>query len=414
MQIDLELPTLHDKQQFIIDNAKRYNVLKCGRRFGKTVLTCELAIQPLLDGKIVGMWQPTYKDLHDVWIEIKSLLQPIISEKSESVKQIRLITGGILDMWSMEEPNNGRGRKYHRVIIDECEKAKKFEEAWKFAIQPTLADYGGDAWFMSTPKFGMTFFKSLAKKKDNKWNSWVFNTYDNPHIPKQEIDELREQMDDLTFQCEIMAQDIDIVDKPFAYSFNPDKHLKECSYNPDYELYLSFDFNRDPITCICAQMINEELIVFKEYKIPNSNIYELCERIKTDFPYSVYIITGDATGKNGSAMVKDSLNYYLIIQQLLQVSKNQIKVPTVNPSIEQNRSLLNSVLQHGNITINPENKHLIFDLKYVQVDDIGKIIKDRSTEAAKADLLDCFRYLVNLTHRNFIKNINNVNTSDIM
>jgi len=415
MEIELSLPTLHPKQFYIIENAKRYNVLKCGRRFGKTVLTQELAIQPLLDGKYVGLWQPTYKDLHDVWIELKHTLQPIIQTKDESVKQLRLITGGVLDMWSLEDPNNGRGRKYHRIIVDECEKAKKFEEAWKLAIQPTLADYGGDAWFMSTPKFGMTYFKSLTRKSqtDDRWNSWVFSTYDNPHIPVKEIDELKNQMDELSFVCEIMAQDVDMVDKPFAYAFNYEKHVKECAFNPEYELYLSFDFNHDPVTCICAQLIDGQLRIFKEYKLANSNIYELCERIVTDFSDALLIVTGDATGNNTSAMVRDSINYYKIIIQLLNISKNQVKVPTVNPRIEQNRTLLNSVLQRGNIIISPECKGLIFDLKYVQVDDVGKIIKDRSTEAAKADLLDCGRYLINLTHKDFIKQIND-NTSDNM
>jgi phage terminase large subunit len=220
-------------------------------------------------------------------------------------------------------------------------------------------------------------------------------------------------MDELSFVCEIMAQDVDMVDKPFAYAFNYEKHVKECEFNPEYELYLSFDFNHDPVTCICAQLIDGQLRIFKEYKLANSNIYELCERIVTDFSDALLIVTGDATGNNTSAMVRDSINYYKIIIQLLNISRNQVKVPTVNPRIEQNRTLLNSVLQRGNVIISPDCKGLIFDLKYVQVDDVGKIIKDRSTEAAKADLLDCGRYLINLTHKDFIKQIND-NTSDNM
>jgi phage terminase large subunit len=213
-------------------------------------------------------------------------------------------------------------------------------------------------------------------------------------------------MDDMTFQCEIMANDVDIVDKPFAYAFDYDKHVKPCYYNEEYEIYLSFDFNRDPITCICTQIIDGQTNVFKEYKLRNSNIYELTEKIRNDFPTSVFLVTGDATGKSSSAMVKDSINYYTIIMRQLNIVKGQLKVPSVNPSIEQNRSLLNSVLQHGNVSIDPSCEGLIFDLRYVQVDEVGKLIKDRSSESAKADLLDCLRYQFNLTHKNFVKNLN--------
>jgi hypothetical protein len=407
MELAIDLNNLHPKQSEIIETCKRFNVLKCGRRFGKSTLSIELAVQPMLDGKIVGMWQPTYKDLYDIWNEIKHTLQPIIKSKDESVKQLTLITGGVLDMWSLEEPNNGRGRKYHRVIIDECEKAKKFKEAWDFAIMPTLADYGGDAWFLSTPKFGMTYFKKLAEKykTDPLWNSWVFTTYDNPHIDPKEVDLLKGQMDELTFACEIMAQDVDVVDKPFAYAFDYSRHVKDCEYIEGREVYLSFDFNRDPITCIMAQDVDGKLQVFQEYKLHNSNIYELCERIKLEHKDKLLIVTGDATGRNSTAMVKDSLNYYILIQRLLGLSSGQIKVPVTNPSISDNRVLLNSIFQHNGIIISPKCENLIFDLKYVQVDDNNQLIKDRSSEAAKCDLLDCARYLVNTTRKNYIKQL---------
>ena len=58
-----------------------------------------------------------------------------------------MITGGIIDMWSLDDGNSGRGRKYKRVVIDECEKAPKLEIAWQGVIRATLTDYIGDCWF---------------------------------------------------------------------------------------------------------------------------------------------------------------------------------------------------------------------------------------------------------------------------
>ena len=44
----------------------------------------------------VPLWllSPTYKDLYEVWKEVKRVLDPVTKRKDEQVKQIELITGG--------------------------------------------------------------------------------------------------------------------------------------------------------------------------------------------------------------------------------------------------------------------------------------------------------------------------------
>ena len=43
-EIDLYIPRLLEHQQDIRDNAARFNVLACGRRFGKTVMAKDLLV----------------------------------------------------------------------------------------------------------------------------------------------------------------------------------------------------------------------------------------------------------------------------------------------------------------------------------------------------------------------------------
>src|SRR5687767_404215 len=101
VNIDFFLQALHTAQEYILKNAKRFNHLRCGRRFGKTTLIEELS-SISLDGKLVGIWFPTYKDLSEVWKDLKKTYRPIISRQNEQLKQIELITGGLIDLWSME------------------------------------------------------------------------------------------------------------------------------------------------------------------------------------------------------------------------------------------------------------------------------------------------------------------------
>lgn len=406
-EIIVKLKRLHYGQEQVLSEASRFNVLNIGRRWGKTTLASnDLIINPALDGFPVGYFAPTYGDLHDVWIEVRNNLHDIIESKNEQVKQLRLITGGIIDMWSMDNPDSGRGRKYKRVVVDEAEKAKKFSEAWNGTILPTLLDYKGDAFILSTPKFGQTYFKELFKlgiegKKD--WRSFNLSTYSNPHIDPNEIDNLRLTMDELTFRCEILAEDVDAINNPFAYSFDPAKHIQEAKYDKRHELMLSFDFNVDPVTCIALQDDGNAINVVKEWAVSNGDIYQLCEQILATYPTALYLVTGDATGANRSALTKGNLNYYTVVQQMLGLANGQMKQPRINPSIRDSRVLTNSILQNKTVRIDPSCELLIKDLKYVQVDDEQNIVKDRQTDVRKADLLDTFRYALNTFYGDFVR-----------
>lgn len=348
-----------------------------------------------------------------VWEAIKYTVQPIIKRKDEQLKQIHLITGGSIDFWSMEDANSGRGFAYKRAIMDECEKARNFEASWKQAIRPTLTDYQGDAWFLSTPKFGRTYFKELYNLKDkdgfNNWQSWTKTSYDNPFLSKEEIDEARLQYDELTFNCEYLAQDVDLVGKPFAYSFNATKHIGIAQYNPSKELLISFDFNCDPIVAVAAQLYEDRLEFVKDFTLPNSDIYELCDRIMAYFPNALFLITGDATGHNRSALAKGNINYYTVIQQKLQVNDGQMMQPNINPAVSDRRVLMNSLLQNFKVIFDEENcPDLIKDMKYVEVDDNGDIKKDRSNDTRKADHMDAAGYLMN-THLGWFLNLKHDN-----
>lgn len=367
-------------------------------------MSIELAVDRLCDaGQYVAYFAPTYKDSYNWWQEIKHFAFELIKTKDEQVKQLRTHTGSVLDVWSIEDPNSGRGRKYHRVIVDECEKASKFKEAWQQTIRATLTDYEGDAWFMSTPKFGNTYFKELARTATEKpnWTSWVFTTYDNPHINPKEVDEARNQLDELTFRCEYLAEDVDLTHRPFCWAFDQKKHVSTVTYEQSAYLHLSFDFNVDPVTAIASQYINDEIRILSEFRLQNSNIHELCDRILTTYPTAVYMVTGDASGRARSALTQGNINYYTVIKQKLKLNDAQMKVPSVNPAISDSQVLCNSILSHRNVKINPSCTYLIDDLKYVEVNDTGDI--DKTKDKHRSHLLDCWRYLLNTFHKGMIK-----------
>jgi hypothetical protein len=76
--IELNLPALHPAQAKLIQEARRFNVVCCGRRWGKTVLGMDRLIQAALQGKRVAWFSPTNKLMADAWRHVRSTLAPIL------------------------------------------------------------------------------------------------------------------------------------------------------------------------------------------------------------------------------------------------------------------------------------------------------------------------------------------------
>lgn len=192
----------------------------------------------------------------------------------------------------------------------------------------------------------------------------------------------------------------------FAYAFNEKKHHRILTYDDNLPLYLSFDFNVEPITCLIAQHDMPDgqgfVHILKELRLLNSDIDELCEQVAGNFPGSFYMVTGDASGSARTAL-KKNLNYYKAIRQNLFISPLQLKVPKKNPLIRNTRVLCNSLLnKQGNYWINTlACPHLTIDLNTVTIVD-GDI--EKGADKRKTHLLDCFRYYNWSFHRKFLDN----------
>lgn len=203
---------LHPGQRRILASQARFKVISAGRRFGKTLLAVEwLALMDggAIDGASVAFFSPTYKLLADVWADFERTLRPVTRKANRTEQRIELITGGKIDFWTLEDPDAGRGRKYHKIVIDEAAHARYLKDAWEQAISPTLTDYRGQAWFISTPK-GLNYFYELFKRGDNPeypdWANFHMPTSANPHIDPDEIEQKRRELPELVFRQEHLAE----------------------------------------------------------------------------------------------------------------------------------------------------------------------------------------------------------------
>lgn len=194
-------------------------------------------------------------------------------------------------------------------------------------------------------------------------------------------------------------------DRPFVLSFDPEKHVGKPVLDEDETVILSFDFNKNPMCCSVIQHYDGVVRVLRTVKIPNSDIYEMCEYIRALYPNCHFIVTGDASGQNRSALARDAINYYSVIMEILGLSTMHLKVPRANPPLAKNRMLINAVLANYPVQVHDTDAHgLIFDFKNARCRSDGSLEKgDRDDETQQLDALDTWRYFCNAMMRPYVR-----------
>lgn len=200
--------------------------------------------------------------------------------------------------------------------------------------------------------------------------------------------------------------------KTFAYAFDAKRTVVNVE-TPEGRLLMTpkkslplkiiFDFNVDPITALVGQ--NDGMRwgkIYKEYRLRNSDIFELCTRIKTDWQDYYLIASGDASGRARNAITRGNRTAIKTIAKLLRLGPRQLQFPKANPSVRNTRILLNALLHnHPAFWISSECQYFIDDLETVKVNDKGEI--DKTKDARKTHLLDNGRYFAWNNFRNFVQ-----------
>jgi hypothetical protein len=212
VDVEIELPTLHADQVRAFRAPGRFKALRAGRRWGKTafgeVIACDAAIR----GEFCGWFAPDYKLQAEAYADIVELLNPVIWSSSKVDGVIRTTTRGRIDFWTLDNPNAGRSRRYHKVILDEVAFTKPtMLDTWRKSIRPTLLDYRGSALAMSNTN-GIdptNFLYQICNDPALGFTEYHAPTRGNPFMPAAEIDELERVTHPLVFDQEYRANFVD-------------------------------------------------------------------------------------------------------------------------------------------------------------------------------------------------------------
>jgi len=225
--------------------------------------------------------------------------------------------------------------------------------------------------------------------------------FDNPHIPAEYLESLKSLPE---YEYDVFVNGnwsrIKNVESPFAWAFAPDKHIQDCYYDENKTIYISMDFNISPFAVIFSHIYRDNGVevvdIFDEMSIDNGSIPLMAQRLKDRFGTRLFnsFVTGDFNGNNRQITSIDNASLYEQLIRLCGLNNKHLQLSR-NPTHQKSRNDCNFILSnYPRLRISPKCKGLIRDLRSVQVDIYGEILKrNRKDINQQSDLLDAFQHL---------------------
>ena len=237
---------LSPKQSEIARDVHRFRVINAGRRFGKTFLAVweMLGKAIFVKNKRICYIAPTYGMARDIaWLELKRVCEPVTISANETKLEITISTqdGGQSTIWlrGWESVETLRGQAFSFIVIDEVAMMKNFKEQWSNVIRPTLTDHKGDVMFISTPR-GFNHFYDLynEEQNDTDYKSFHCTSYDNPHLPVDELDKAKKELTEDRFAQEYLG-DFRKTEGLVYKEFSRELHIFDENIDPEGKDYVS-------------------------------------------------------------------------------------------------------------------------------------------------------------------------------
>lgn len=211
MELTIKLRKPHAKQHNFLRSPARRKVVCAGRRGGKTIGMATLAVEKALAGRKVLEAAPTADQTNTFWRECKrALAEPIAAGaiyKNETERVLELPNGGRIRTKTAWDADSLRGDYADLLILDEY--SIMSPDTWDEVGAPMLLDNDGDAVFIFTPKrknHAHNLYARAVSDDTGRWAAFHFTSHDNPHLSKDALAEITQDMTEDAYKQEILAE----------------------------------------------------------------------------------------------------------------------------------------------------------------------------------------------------------------
>jgi hypothetical protein len=190
--------------------SKRFGVIVCHRRFGKTYYAINTLVISALASKRpdarFAYIAPFYKQAKQVaWDYFKQFTHIIPGiQYNEAELRVDFPNGARIRLYGGDNPNTLRGIYLDGVVLDEV--ADMRPNVWGEVIRPTLTDRKGWAIFIGTPK-GIDLFYEIYQKAliSPDWFTAIYRADETGLIDEAELTKARQEMTEQQYAQEFLC-----------------------------------------------------------------------------------------------------------------------------------------------------------------------------------------------------------------
>lgn len=345
------IPYRPRRLQVVIHKAlKRFNVLVCHRRFGKTVLCINQIIRAALqpDGppnRRYAYIAPLYKQAKQTaWDYLKFFTAPIEGRVvNETELRIDLPNGNRIRLYGADNPDALRGIYLDGAVLDEY--ADMHPRLWDEVIQPTLVDRRGWVVFIGTPR-GRNQFWDIYEfaRNDPDWYAAVFKASETEIIPAEDLATLKKQQDPDTYEQEMECSFVAAIKGSYYGQIIADLErtgrIREVLWDKSQPVFTSWDLGWTDTTAIWFYQLGfQELRYINYYEASNQDIPHYAKVLQdTGYIFGMHNLPPDAKAKT---LASGGRSVVMQLAEFVTVEKIHVNEPTnLQDDIQATRAIL--------------------------------------------------------------------------
>jgi len=306
-------------QSYLHNVIRRFNVLVCHRRFGKTVFalrdTIDRGLNNTLNRPQYAYICPTYRQAKMIaWEYLKEYIRPIPSVKvHEQELRVDIYRPAVGDhirfmLLGAESPDSLRGIYLDGCIFDEY--ALMEPAIWSESVRPALSDRLGWATFIGTPKGQNSFYDMyrIAKKEmdagNPEWFAYLAKASATGIISKKELDAARVTMSEeeynQEYECDFTAQMSGSFYARLLRDIEANGQITSVPYDASVLVDTYWDLGMDDSTVIWfVQTVGKEVHIIDYYEDSGKGLKHYAGVLanKQLYTYGVHHLPHDAAAR---------------------------------------------------------------------------------------------------------------------
>ena len=374
----------------------RYIALTGGRASGKSWVVAHKILEDLIYKKTDVLCAREHQN--SIEQSNKKLFEKIIKQyglpyEIQNTKIISKTTGSQIVFVGLSDITADNIKSYEDFKLVWLEEAQKISQKSWDILNPTIRAEGSQIILTMNPEVPHSKHPIMSELltifRDETLHIHA-NYFDNPFCSKDivKIAELTKEHQPDEYKHIWLGVPKDESVNNVVKGFTQD-NIKSISYQQDMPLHLTWDFNVDPMSCICAHKTNDKVFYFDEFILENASTEMTINEVIKRYPdhKGTIIINGDASGDNRSTQ-SERTNYVIIRNALRRhypETPIQLHIRPFNPIIKNRIAAFNNMVIDytgtRKIFVDPKCKWLLYNIENLKFR-VGTDIVDVPTYSA--------------------------------